>query len=70
MRRREIRGTEKRNKGCGEEKTLYFGATVLLCSVSRLGMSIKPILHYTFLACVGEENARNFALGKLKGTFF
>ena len=42
MRRREIRGAEKRNKGCGEEKkgcgeekkgcreekTLYFGATV------------------------------------------
>ena len=29
MRRREIRGAEKRTKGCGEEKTLYFGATVL-----------------------------------------
>ena len=23
------RGAEKRTKGCGEEKTLYFGATVL-----------------------------------------
>ena len=36
MRRRELRGAEKRTKGaekrtkgCGEEKTLYFGATVL-----------------------------------------
>ena len=28
MQRREIRGAEKRTKGCGEEKTLYFGATV------------------------------------------
>ena len=26
--RRELRGAEKRTKGCGEEKTLYFGATV------------------------------------------
>ena len=41
-----------------------------MCSVSRLGMPIKPILHYAFLACVGEENARNFALGKLQCTFF
>ena len=30
MRRRELRGAEKRTKGCGEEKTLYFGATVKL----------------------------------------
>ena len=29
MRRREIRGAEKRNKGCGEEEILYFGATVV-----------------------------------------
>ena len=29
MRRSEIRDAEKRNKGCGEEKTLYFGATVV-----------------------------------------
>ena len=35
MRRRELRGAEKRTRGaekrtngCGEEKTLYFGATV------------------------------------------
>ena len=28
VRRRELRGAEKRTKGCGEEKTLYFGATV------------------------------------------
>ena len=30
VRRREIRGAEKRKRGCGEEKTLYFGATVLM----------------------------------------
>ena len=29
MRRRELTGAEKRTKGCGEEKTLYFGATVV-----------------------------------------
>ena len=34
MRRREVRGAEKRNKGCGEEKTLYFGATVLEATMS------------------------------------
>ena len=37
MRRREIRGAEKRKKGCreeekgcGEKKKVYFGATVLI----------------------------------------
>ena len=28
MRRREKGGAEKRKRGCGEEKKLYFGATV------------------------------------------
>ena len=38
VRRREKRGAEKRKKGCGEEemgcgeeKRVYFGATVVLC---------------------------------------
>ena len=42
MRRREIRGAEKRNKGCGEEKKgcgeekkLYFGATVIFIKYPR-----------------------------------
>ena len=45
MRRRELRGAEKRTKGCGEEKTLYFGATVLWGHCTRLLLCPPPLLH-------------------------
>ena len=31
--------------------------------------SLKALLHYAFLACVLEENARDFALGNLQSFF-
>ena len=43
MRRRELRGAEKRNKGCGEKKTLYFGATVVYLYLVFL---LKVVLNY------------------------
>ena len=33
----QVGGAEKRTKGCGEEKTLYFGTTVQEGSVPALG---------------------------------
>ena len=35
VRRREKQGAEKRKTGCGEEKKVYFGATVLLHSFAH-----------------------------------
>ena len=45
MRRRELRGAEKRTKGCGEEKTLYFGATVcdtIFVMAYRKNHTVRP----------------------------
>ena len=37
--------------------------------IRRIKSIIKAFITYAFLACVGEENARGFAFGKLHAIF-
>ena len=39
-----------------------------LC-LAKQEFSVKPVLHYAFLACVLEGNARDFTLGNLQAYF-
>ena len=41
-----------------------------LSHVRYVLISLKALLHYAFLACGFEENARGLALGNLQAFFF
>ena len=56
-------------KGSPSQPGKVFASGSLCKQGQMISVRLKALLHYAFLACVLEENARDFALGNLQSFF-